>query len=245
MFENENQVVENESSSSTSTETEISSEQETQQPETAVSTISPAARENFRNLREKSERFERELEVARNIIKSMESSKNSAQPVEDEDIQIGDDDIAEGKHFRPLQKKIKKLEDQIKNNQRQSFEMTVEQRLRYKYPDFDKVVSKENVALLNETEPEIATTIGSSMDLESKGEAAYKIIKKLGLYQEDNYSEDRQRVQQNATKPRPVASVTPQRGDSPLSKANAFANGLTDELKAQLAKEMNEYRKAF
>lgn len=245
MFENENTVVENEFSQSTSLETEISSEQETQQPETTVSTISPAARENFRNLREKSERLERELEESRRYIKTIESSKSQSIQQDDEDIHIGDDDIAEGKHLRGYDKKIKKLEDQIKNHQRQSFEMTVEQRLRYKYPDFDKVVSKENVALLNETEPEIATSIGSSMDLESKGEAAYKIIKKLGLYQEDNYSEDRQRVQQNATKPRPVASVTPQRGDSPLSKANAFANGLTDELKTQLAKEMNEYRKAF
>ena len=36
---------------------------------------------------------------------------------------------------------------------------------------------------------------------------------------------DRARVIKNSAKPRPLASVNPQQGDSPLSKANAFANG--------------------
>lgn len=36
--------------------------------------------------------------------------------------------------------------------------------------------------------------------------------------------------------------LSPQQGDSPLSKANAFANGLTEDLKKQLQKEMFEAR---
>jgi hypothetical protein len=41
-----------------------------------------------------------------------------------------------------------------------------------------------------------------------------------------------------------MASISPQQGDSPLTKANAFANGeLTPELKAQLWKETNQYRR--
>lgn len=244
MFENEIQdTVNNELVSEQVVEE--TQEQVQEVPAQPQSAISPAARENFRNLREKAERTERELEEARRYIKAIEASQKSGIAQEEQEISLGDDDIAEGKHLRSYDKKIKKLEDQIKNHQRQSFEMTIEQRLRYKYPDFDKVVSKENVALLNETEPEIASSIGSSSDLEAKGEAAYKIIKKLGLYQEDNYSEDRNRAQYNASKPRPVTSVSPQRGESPLAKANAFAGGLTDELKAQLAKEMSEYRKGY
>ena len=59
----------------------------------------------------------------------------------------------------------------------------------------------------------------------------------------DNYKTDRELAQKNASKPKPLASVSPQQGDSPLSRANAFANGLTNELKAQLRKEMEEARK--
>ena len=47
----------------------------------------------------------------------------------------------------------------------------------------------------------------------------------------------------NAQKPRPLTSISPQQGDSPLSKANAFANGLTPELQAQLLKEMKQSMK--
>ena len=64
----------------------------------------------------------------------------------------------------------------------------------------------------------------------------------MGIYREDNYSKDRDKAQSNASKPKPLASVSPQQGDSPLSRANAFANGLTDELKSQLRKEMEQAR---
>ncbi len=53
------------------------------------------------------------------------------------------------------------------------------------------------------------------------------------------------RIQKNASKPKPLASVNPQQGDSPLSRANAFANGLTEELKDQLRKEMSESRRGY
>jgi hypothetical protein len=54
---------------------------------------------------------------------------------------------------------------------------------------------------------------------------------------------DRAAAQKNASKPKPLASVSPQQGDSPLSRANAFANGLTPELQKQLRQEMEEARK--
>jgi len=50
-------------------------------------------------------------------------------------------------------------------------------------------------------------------------------------------------VQANTAKPRPLTSVSPQSGESPLSRANAFAEGLTPELKKNLFKEMQEAKK--
>jgi hypothetical protein len=42
-----------------------------------------------------------------------------------------------------------------------------------------------------------------------------------------------------------MASISPQQGDSPLTKANAFATdgNFGDDMKKQLWKEMNSYRR--
>ena len=56
---------------------------------------------------------------------------------------------------------------------------------------------------------------------------------------------DKRKAQENSAKPRPMASVSPQQGESPLSHANAFANGLTPELQKQLWKEMQDAKKGF
>jgi hypothetical protein len=135
------------------------------------------------------------------------------------------------------------LEDQIKQYQQQSQLQTTEARLKAQYPDFDSVVSRENVELLKDRHPEIAYTLQQGQDLYATGVSAYTLIKKLGIQQEQTYEVDKQLAQRNAAKPRPLTSVAPQQGDSPLSRANAFANGLTDELKIQLRKEMAEAMK--
>ena len=49
---------------------------------------------------------------------------------------------------------------------------------------------------------------------------------------------DKEKVKTNIYKPHPAASLSPQPGDNPLTRANAFADGLTDQLKEQLRKEM-------
>ena len=116
-------------------------------------------------------------------------------------------------------------------------------RLKTQYPDFDKVVNTETIASLRDLYPDIAATLHTSSNLLSKGSSAYTLIKKLGIYREDTYQNDKAQAVNNVTKPRPLASVSPQQGESPLARANAFANGLTDELKEQLRKEMYESRR--
>ncbi len=145
------------------------------------------------------------------------------------------DDLVEWKH---VDKRIRDLENQIKGYQQQSQESIIEARLKAQYPDFDRVVSRDNIDILKAEYPELAETLNSSSNLYSKAVSAYTLIKKLGIQQDDNSYLDRARLQKNMSKPKPLASISPQKGDSPLSKANAFAEGLTDSLKEQLRKEM-------
>lgn len=195
---------------------------------------------NFRALREKAERAERERDEMARRLQELDARRDAKEEKEEEDdnFSIGDDEVAEGKHLSKVARKIKRLEEQLSKYQQQTTVSTTEARLKAQYPDFDTVVNKDSIDELKRSYPDIAATLNSSPDLYNTASSAYTLIKKLGIYQEDNFVADRARAQSNAAKPRPLTSVSPQQGESPLSRANAFANGLTDDLKKQLHKEM-------
>lgn len=177
---------------------------------------------NFRNLRMKAERLERERNEALERLRTYEA------PAAEEELDLRPNDLAEGKHISKVQNKIQSLEHQL-----------IETRLRAQYPDIDSVVSQDNLAILQRDYPDLATTIGASKNLYSKAVAAYTILKKLGIHSDVSpYAQEKAIAHKNASKPKPLASVSPQQGDSPLSHANAFANGLTDDLKRKLHQEM-------
>lgn len=208
--------------------------------------VKPDSKEqNFSALREKSERIERERDELARTLKQIQSSitpkVQEEQPIED--LSLDPDDFVEGKHLKKLQKQILDLQKQTAAQNKVSQEVAIEARLKAQYADFNKVVTAQTLGSLHNTHPEIAATINSSTDLYNKAVSAYTIIKKLGIYVEDNFAKDRSRAQINASKPKPLASVSPQQGDTPLSKANAFANGLTEELKEQMRREMAEASK--
>jgi vacuolar-type H+-ATPase subunit I/STV1 len=192
------------------------------------------AQKSFRELRDQKLRLERERDEALRKLKEAEAKAAS------EEIMVGDDDIVEGKHLTKTNKKIKQLEEELKNYQQQASMLSVESRIKSKYPDFDKVVTIDNIEKFKTKYPSLASTLDATPDLFTKADAAYELIQKFGINESDPYMEDKQKAQLNASKPRPTASLSPQQGGSPLEKANAFAGGLTDELKAQLHKEMME-----
>jgi hypothetical protein len=206
---------------------------------------------NFRQLREKAERLERERDEAIRLVQEQEyrrtfsaqAPQQQAAAVEEEDFQLKTDDLVEGKHLSKVSQKIKRLEDQLKQYQNQSQEQIIETRIKSQYPDFERIVNKDNIESLRLQYPELAQTINSSTDLYSKAISAYTIIKKMGIAVDESYMQDKIIAQKNATKPRVTASVSPQTGETPLSKANAFANGLTPELQRTLRKEMEDARK--
>src|SRR3990167_2432890 len=205
--------------------------------------------ENFRRLREKTERLERErddaIRLAQSIYAQTQQVKSPAAPVEDEDLKFADTDLVEGTHINKVTKKIKRLESQLKEYERKSDEYSIEARLKSKFSDFDAVVNVDNLKTLRELEPDVADAILAAPDLYKQGVLAYNMVKKLNLVSKDQYEKNHEHAQKNAAKPRSTSSINSQHGQSPLTKANAFANGLTDELRTQLLKEMTEARKGL
>lgn len=180
---------------------------------------------NFKKLREEKERLEAELRDYR--------AKQEASEKEEE---LGEEDLVEGRHLKRLENLIirKELE-------------AVPEKLRGKFEDFDQVVTKENLEKLKDTEPELFYSIqsgdGTNADgLYAKGVAAYKTLKGLGYSPEEkNLMKQKDQAQSNHKKPLSAQAI---KGSGALHEANAFANGLTPELKKQLQKEMAEAAKA-
>lgn len=196
---------------------------------------------SFRELREKAERVQRERDDAVYRLQQYEMAKQQqAQEPEDYDIRIAPDDIAEGKHLVKLQNKIQSLEKKLNASQQRTTSEAAEYRIRAAFPDFDKVVSSENVRLLNEQHPDIANAISQTTDMYSKASSAYKLIKQFGLDKSEQYNSDKEAAQRNMAKPKPSASMSNNSYESPIAQTYKFDRPLTDEAKKRIFQEMND-----
>lgn len=210
---------------------------------------------NIRSLREKAERTERAERERDEMMKRLYAYEQGVKPTVEKPVEteedylavlgIDADALAEGKHLKPLMKELRSLKNELNQYKKQTQQETIEVRLKTRFPDFDKVVSQSNLEMLRNANPELAEAILSTPDQFKQATLAYQMVKQYGIYQEDNFVQEKVVAQRNAAKPKPLASVSPQQGESPMSKANAFANGLTTDLKAQLLREMNQYKKGF
>lgn len=212
---------------------------------------------NFRELRDKVKRTEKERDEAVNFIKQVElayqqqqqAQQQVAQQPQEEEISYSDDDLLEGKHLKRerkyLDKEIGSIKKQLAQYKQESTERAVESQLKGMYPDFYEVVTVDNIKALRDMDPYLADSLHSNPDMMSKAISTYRQIKNNGIVSRENYKPQKDKAHANSSKPRSTASLSPQQGDSPLSRANAFANGLTPELKKQLYKEMQEKAKGW
>jgi hypothetical protein len=198
---------------------------EPQEPEN-IQQVETAQARNFRQMRERMDRLERERDEALRLAQQR-------QQEEDLDIEVAPDELAEGKHIAKVQKQIKRLESQLMQN-----------RLYAQYPDFDTIVSKENLEKLSEQHPEISATLQNTKDVYSAAASAYSIIKKLGIAEPTNYQAAREKeaIEKNLQKPRSIASVAPHRGNSPLSQVIDFAD-MTKDAKMEIFRRTQEAAK--
>ena len=211
-----------------------------EQPQVQAQPIQPKANDrNIRELRQRAERLERERNE---FYQQLQERSQGAQKQPESTLGLNADDLAEGRHIQALEKKIRDQEEAFNAYKQQSAEITAETRLKSQYPDFYSVVTHESLETLSEQFPALAATIDANKDTFTKASAAYEILKKLNI-SPNAQSVGIANVDRNMQKPRPVASLNPQSGDSPLTKANAFANGLTPDLQKQLFKEMQESKR--
>ena len=197
----------------------------------------PAPQESFRQLREKLERAERERDDLARFVAAGQSQQKP-QPDEDDDP-TSEDSIVEYRQLKKYKKELKSVQQQLEQQRLVAEQSVVEAKLRRKYDDLDQVLSEDNIKSLRALDPDTADAISRTSDYYTKMLLAYKAIKETVPFDEGPI-QDKVVAQRNAVKPRPLTSISAQQGETPMSRANAFSQGLTDDLKAQLHKEMME-----
>lgn len=201
-----------------------------------------SAEYNFRELREKTERLERERnELARRMADLEQRNKPAAVEPEPE-FNFGDDDLVEGKTVKKI---AQRFEKKLEEYQRQQRELTTETMLKTRFNDFDSVVNENTINMLRERYPDVAATLHSNPDPYTKLSAAYKLIKDLNLYDTKSaqYEEDKALAQKNMRQPRAAGTMSPQSGTTPLHQANAYAKRYSDTMDSQLRAEMEDILK--
>lgn len=204
---------------------------------------------NFRALKERLDRTERELDRAarerderERRLQDLEARFKQPEPKYADDDDGNDDDLVDKKTLkkrmqRELDRERKVFAEELKKQHQQLESKLSEDRLRMMYPDIDHVLSPDNIESLKSVEPDLARTISASTDNYGKAVSAYKLIKKLGIYQDPAEAD---KIQKNLSKPRPASSVGAHQGDTPLTKAHEYGERLSSERKSQLWREMQD-----
>lgn len=194
---------------------------------------------NWAETRKRMQELDRQNREMQEQLKSLSSPK--AAPEDDEIDKMSDDDIMTKRQARKMAERMAQQVAERVIKQREA--ATVDERLQLKFSDFGDVVTRDNIELLKQHEPELAQTLYHNPDPFGQGVAAYKLIKKLGYGSEAVAKQnlDKDRAVKNSQKPVSVNAVTKQ--SSAIGNAHLFENGLTDELKASLLKEMRDCAK--
>jgi hypothetical protein len=187
---------------------------------------------NWAETRRKMEDLERQnRELAERVNQQRKPIDNSE---EDELAKLANDDILTVAQARKLATHLAKKAAEEAIREREA--STVDERLSTKFTDFNDVVNRDNIEILKQTEPELAMSLnGLANDPYAQGVAAYKLLKKMGIGQEEVRVPEREKAVANSKKPVSVNAVTKQ---SAIGNAHMFENGLTPELKKQLNEEM-------
>jgi len=201
---------------------------------------------NMRILRERAEQAERraqELErmIQMNMNQQQTTKMQIAEPDED-DMDISDDTYVEGKH---LKKYIKHLKNEVKNTKKQFEEYNqqnalaqADMRLKSQFPDFESVVSAENLEKLKQQKPALYRTIYANNDIYDRGYSAYEMIKGAGFAGEQYDAIDK-KVEENRAKPRAAANASPQTGETPLARVGDYDRRiLSEERMEQLRRQV-------
>lgn len=215
--------------------------EQTVQNSQSLSSEDPQDR-NWRFMRERQRDLEYQLKHQQEMnekLLALAGNQNRVVQAPDELDELADDEfLPKGQVKKLVQKERESIKNEalaeVKHLLQQQEQAKFMDHLRAKFNDFDDVVNKETLALLEKNDPELALTISQTNDPYKIGVQSYKYIKALGLTAKIPDSrrarEVEKKIEKNAqTIPSPMAY-----DKRPM--AQAFQD--TEAERSQLYKEM-------
>jgi len=203
-----------------------------------------AAERRAAEIAENQEKTARELEALKaQFAKIQQAPSDEPEPRYEGP---GDDELVEWKHHKQQAEKIKKLEQKFQEQQKVASVNAANARLIAENPDYNKVMTDDNIAKLIKEYPEYAASLNANSDPYLQHKAAYRMLKQTGIYQEKTFEPEKEQMKKNANKPLPAQAIGGKGNNSPLTSAHLFAsNGmLTEDMKQELRRinEINRRR---
>ncbi len=209
---------------------------------------------NWGELRKKAERAEqeaREFKEKNNLqdefIKSLLSQhqQQSAPPQEeevDEFKQLSQEEyLTVGQTEKMLEKRSRAYaRDEFKRLDEERAKANFKERLQAKFSDFNDIVNSETIAILEQKEPELATTIADLKDPYKMGLQTYNFIKSMNIASSSSEKRHAKEVSDKIEKNEKTVQ-SPQAYDKrPMAQAFSMTN-MTEEQKKQLYEETLGY----
>lgn len=203
------------------------------------------AQKSWRELRtqaEEGKRTKKQLDEAYRLLNMLEQNikdqeqEKPREPEEEFNINaLPDEEYADNKQLKRIlkhqEKRYQKLQKEIENNKKSSYQASVESRVRYEVPDFKDVVSAENVEKLKESRPHIFKSLSYNPDLYEQAMGAYEAIKEFGIYKSNKNTREDYQLQNNLNKPRSAASIGPQKKKSAIDEIGKYNNPSSADLR--------------
>jgi len=204
--------------------------------------------ENIRRMRESMEHLQRQNQELQATLNAMSRPKQQApqEPVDEVAALAEDDFVNVGQMKKYAQNVTKEAVRQALKEQRGA---SSEERFRAQNPDYDQVVTKENLETLFNDVPELKPTLVKLYDMALKGEdvdpvaVSYKLIKKfntnLGETSMNKKTSEVDKLASNSNKPVSSNAIK----SSALTQAHKYGLRPTKEEAAKLYKETVEASK--
>lgn len=211
---------------------------------------------NFRALKAEAAKIARErdemkalLEQYQQQLRQTTSQQTPAQQSSTDDFDIDPDAYAEGKHVKTLSKQLRDMKQELEMTRRHTQGLAVKAALVSEHPDFERVVTQDNLKALELSYPHLAKAINVN-DPYTAGKACYDLIKQFGIDNDDAQESEIAKavIAQNMSKPKPAAAVKGTRptNESAMGRASEFYTGeLTDQMKKQFYKELQDAMKGY
>ena len=203
---------------------------------------------------------EEQLKVQQLLVQQQQQPKQQTVAAKEWYDELPPEDLTENKHIQRMAQDMRSMKAQLEEQrqitlkqQQEARDAAAVARAKSQYPDMDKVVNKETIDALIELYPTEALEIESIPNKYTQSVLAYTTIKNLGIYKpaentvkKPAYESDILRAKVNAAKPRPMASINPQQGESPLSQVNGFVDGYASEaMQAKYRAEMKAAQQGY